>query len=83
MFKTVNAAEKNKLGIKNGLQIEKLKEGKFIEEGVKEKFIIVKINNIPIHDIDDIIEIFNTSKGGIYIEGIYPNGIVAYYAFGK
>ena len=30
--------------------------------------------------LDDIQEILDDSDGGVYIEGVYPDGLIAYYA---
>ena len=53
------------------------------QAGVKEGFIITKINNTSISTVDDIRNVLSRiGKGGVYIEGVYPDGLVAYYAFG-
>ena len=50
--------------------------------GVREGLIITKINNQEIHSVSDIKNIIENVDGGVYIEGIYPDGLIAYYAFG-
>jgi serine protease Do len=74
--------EKNKLGIKNGVKVTELQEGKLKAEGVKPGFVILQVNNKPIYSVDELEKLFKTLKGGVYIEGVYQNGVVAYYAFG-
>jgi hypothetical protein len=32
--------------------------------------------------VDDIEEILSHKSGGVLIEGVYPNGVRAYYGFG-
>ncbi len=81
-FEETNPALKEKLGIKFGVQVAELRAGKLRKEGVREGFIITQINNNPVRSVDDIEQIISNHKGGIYIEGIYPNGVIAYYAFG-
>lgn len=81
-FGEVSDAEKTKLGINNGIKVVELKTGKLRAEGVKEGFIITQVNNKPINSVDDLDKIIKNTNGGIYIEGIYPNGIIHYYAFG-
>ena len=71
-----------KLRIKNGLQVTDLEKGKLMEAGVKEGFIITSVNRMPVYSVDDFLSIINSIEGGVYIEGIYPNGMTAYYAFG-
>lgn len=81
-FAVANDTEKTKLGIANGVKVIELKAGKLRAEGVKEGFIITQVNNKPIYNVDDLDKIVKNTRGGIYIEGIYPNGIIHYYAFG-
>jgi len=81
-FEVANDTEKTKLGIANGVKVIELKAGKLRAEGVKEGFIITQVNNKPIYNVDELDKIVKNTRGGIYIEGIYPNGIIHYYAFG-
>lgn len=73
---------KQKLGIKYGVEITSLKSGKLMKAGVREGFVITQINNKPVNNVDDIKAILSGTKGGVYIEGIYPDRTIAYYAFG-
>ena len=74
--------EKGKLGIKYGVKVTELQEGKLKAEGVKPGFVITQINNKPVTSVEELDKITKSIKGGIYIEGVYQNGVVAYYAFG-
>ena len=74
--------EKNKLGIKYGVKVTELQEGKLKAEGVKPGFVITQVNNQPVYTVAELEKIFKSLKGGVYIEGIYQNGTTAYYAFG-
>jgi serine protease Do len=76
------AAERTKLNIRNGVKVVEINEGKLRSEGVEKGFIIISINNQEINTVDDVKRVISGIKGGVYIEGIYPNGMVAYYAFG-
>jgi len=73
---------KDKLNINYGLKVKKLNSGKLKEAGIKEGFIIVRVNKTKVNSIDDFREILKQSSGGVLIEGIYPNGESAYYVFG-
>ena len=53
--------------------------GKFRSKGIKEGFIITQINNISVDSPVDIERILEASEEAIYIEGIYPEGNIAYY----
>jgi S1-C subfamily serine protease len=81
-FKTIPATEASKLRVKGGVLVVSVDEGKFKSAGIKEGFIITSVNRRIIYDLQDFRLILNNLEGGIYIEGIYPNGISAYYAFG-
>ena len=74
--------EKAKLGLKYGVKVAELQTGKLRSEGVRENFIITQVNNKPVYSVTELDKIIKSVKGGVYIEGIYPDGVVAYYAFG-
>lgn len=78
----VSSAEKHKLGIKSGVKVLNLAQGKLKDEGVQKGFIITKINNHPVYSTEDVKNELSGFKGGVLIEGVYPNGVLAYYAFG-
>ncbi|MFO7924112.1 MAG: Do family serine endopeptidase [Bacteroidales bacterium] len=73
---------KNELNISGGVQITELIPGNFMSAGIREGFIITSINNTPVNEPSDIRKILDDYRGGVYVEGIYPDGTVAYYAFG-
>jgi serine protease Do len=54
--------------------------GKFRNAGIREGFIITQINNKPVKNSEELNDIIKKAEGGIYIEGIYPEGLIAYYA---
>lgn len=81
IFKPVAEDEKARLRITNGLKITKLGPGKLAGSGIKEGFIITSIDKKPITSIADL-EFLEKRKGGVLIEGVYPNGFRAYYGFG-
>ncbi len=73
---------KQKLGIKYGVRVTSLKSGKLMKAGVREGFVITQINNQPATSLEDIKSVLSKTQGGVYIEGIYPDKTIAYYAFG-
>jgi len=79
-FEEVSKAEMNKLEIENGIKVAKVSSGKFRTHGIREGFVITQINNRPVSSVDDIKNIIKGADGGIYVEGIYPDGLIAYYA---
>ncbi len=78
----LNDEDRKKLGIRYGVKVTELGPGKFSKAGIEEGFIITRMNNKPVGSINDLKNILENTRGGVYIEGIYPNGVVAYYAFG-
>lgn len=81
-FEPISDNLKVRLRVPFGVQIVDLGDGKLKKAGVKEGFIITHVNRERIENMDDIKRIVKNSNGGLLIEGIYPNGISAYYAFG-
>ena len=79
-FEELTSSEKRNLGIKNGVRVVDITSGKFRSKGIKEGFVITQINNHSVNSPDDITRIVERSEEGIYIEGIYPDGLIAYYA---
>jgi serine protease Do len=81
-FSQLSENETEKLGINGGVQISKLGPGKLRLAGIKEGFIITKIDNQKITSPEELQAALENKKGGILIEGIYPNGMRAFYGFG-
>ena len=81
-FSTVTDEEQSKLGISGGVKIEKLESGKLRGAGIREGFIITVIDKKQINTMDDLVNALDHKSGGVLIEGVYPNGTRAYYAFG-
>ncbi|MDD4385171.1 MAG: Do family serine endopeptidase [Bacteroidales bacterium] len=81
-LKEVDSNMLRNLGIKNGIQVTKLKDGKLKEGGIKEGFIITRINRKNVTNVKELNQILQSESGGVLIEGIYPSGVVAYYAIG-
>jgi len=52
-----------------------------MSKGVQEDYIITHINNMQIKTVKDIEKALEDADGAVFIEGLYPNGMVAYYAF--
>lgn len=81
-FVAISDRDKEKLGIRTGVKITELGNGKFKDAGIKEGFIIIQVNKTAISEVNEFKRIIKNSRGGILVEGIYPNGEVAYYVFG-
>ncbi|MFA5326273.1 MAG: Do family serine endopeptidase [Prolixibacteraceae bacterium] len=81
-FAEVSDRDKGGLGISYGVKITDLGNGKFKDAGIKKGFIITQVNKSAVSEVNELKRIIKNSKGGILVEGIYPNGEVAYYVFG-
>jgi len=82
-FVAISDRDKEQLGLQQGVKIIELGSGKFKDAGIKKGFIITQVNKSTISEVNDLLRIIKNSRGGILVEGIYPNGEVAYYVFGN
>lgn len=81
-FEQVPSDELDRLGIENGVQIKTIRRGELLNKGVREGFIITHIDKTPVKNTDDIVKLIEGKRGGVLIEGVYPNGKRSYYALG-
>lgn len=81
-FAAVPEKVKSDLAIDNGVQVNALGEGKLRNAGVRQGFIITRVDGKPVRSVDDLAAAIANKKGGVLIEGIYPNRTRAYYGFG-
>lgn len=81
-FEEISNEEKRELRIDYGLRVASLTAGKLRSAGVKEGFIITSVDKKPIKSVEDLSMAIKDKKGGILVEGVYPNGLRAYYGFG-
>lgn len=81
-FASIDRRDMESLRIRNGLKVTDLSSGKLKDAGVREGFIITRIDRKPINSESDISSALNKEKDGVLIEGVYPNGRTAYYGFG-
>jgi len=74
--------EKQKLNIEGGAKVSQLNEGTLKNIGVRRGFIITKIDHQKVKSPEDVKNLLDEKSGGVLVEGMYPNGMRAYYAFG-
>jgi Do/DeqQ family serine protease len=70
------------LGINQGMQIDALRSGTLNSKGIQKGFIILRINQMDVYSVKDIRKLIKSVRGGMLIEGVYPNGVRAYYGVG-
>ena len=81
-FEIISDRQKRDLNIEYGIQISGLDEGKLKDAGLSKGFIITHVNKNPIYKVNDLKREIGNARGGILVEGIYPNGELAYFVFG-
>jgi serine protease Do len=81
-FETMAPEELQRLKITGGLRVSKLGAGKLRNAGIREGFIITTVDKKSVSTPEELKRLLDNKKGGILIEGVYPNGSKAYYAFG-
>lgn len=79
-FAEISDKEKKELGIKHGVKVIKIADGKLARQtNMREGFIITFVDRTPIYKTEDIIKAMKDKKGGVMIEGVYPNYPGTYY----
>lgn len=83
-FKALSHQECGKYGIKGGVQVTSIGNGKIADmTNIQEGFIITRVNKQPVASVEEFTKALQGQSGGVMLEGIYPNSPeVFYYAFG-
>lgn len=84
-FMKLSEQQRSNLELNNGVQVTGLEKGAMTDAGVKEGFIITKVNGQSVNSSDDVEKIYNNLMKSdddhvMYLVGIYPTGKKAYYA---
>lgn len=84
-FVTLDKQKCRELGISSGVQVKGVQDGKMRKQGVKDGFIITKVNNQRVSSLEDIERIYNSimQEDGdhvLFLTGMYPTGKNQYYA---
>lgn len=78
----LDSKTKKELNIENGIKVEEVFAGKLRSVGIREGFIITKINQTPVKNVKEFTNTLSSLKGGVLIEGFYENGKREFYGFG-
>ena len=73
----------DRLGLKNGVEITSVGQGKLLDAGASEGFIILYVNDQPVSKPEEVVEIAKKSRRAVYIEGVTASGRASYFGFGK
>ncbi|NDD36254.1 MAG: deoxyribonuclease HsdR, partial [Flavobacteriia bacterium] len=71
-------------GLRGGVKITNVGNGKLKEAGVPNGFILIKLNNSPVSSQDDVRKILGQLNpgDGVLLQGYRPDGRPDYFAFG-
>ncbi|TSA31719.1 MAG: PDZ domain-containing protein [Porphyromonadaceae bacterium] len=75
----VSDKDLEKLNIDGGVRVTKIHDGKFKDAGIPEGFVITNINRAEVQDVQDVRSYIERITGGVFIEGIGPDGKNDYY----
>ena len=84
-FAPISEERKSELGISSGLEVESVdSDGLFRKEGINKGFIILRINNTPVNNENDLNAIVASTQNRqdkvLLVAGFYPNGRTQYIA---
>ncbi|HEX8041177.1 MAG TPA: trypsin-like peptidase domain-containing protein [Chryseosolibacter sp.] len=78
-FEDVPYRDLAKLLLDGGVKVTDLSVGKWKKAGVKRGFILAFIDKVPVDNVEDLNRILEYKKGGVLVEGFYPDGERAIY----
>lgn len=81
-FRTASSDELKALRLPHGVKVTAINSGKFRSSGIREGFIITSVDQEPVKDPGQLEQLLSNKRGGVLIEGVYPNGTRAYYGLG-
>ena len=81
-IKEIPKEKLERLGLKNGVEIIELGQGKLMEAGATEGFIILYVNAQRVKTPQDVIDIVKKSKRSVFVVGVTPSGRSGYFGFG-
>lgn len=81
-LRPVDGETARKLGLKGGAEVYELRNGPLAGIGIRKGFVITRIDRRAVQSADDVRKALQSRRGGVLIEGVYPNGVRAYYGLG-
>lgn len=82
-IKTASKETLAEYGLKQGVEIVSVGQGKLRDAGATEGFIIRYVNDQPVKEAQDVIDIAKKSKRAVFVEGVSADGRPSYFGFGK
>ena len=81
-FEPLSEKEKARFRLTYGFKITRIEQGKFSEAGIRTGFILVNVDRQPVTSTSGLKEALTGKDGGVLLDGLYPNGMRAYYGLG-
>jgi len=81
-FQRISDDERKRYKIEDGFKIIRLDDGLLRSAGIKVGFIVYAIDKKMVRSSQDLKEGLTSMKGGVLVEGVYPNGLRAFYGIG-
>ena len=82
-LKELTNEEKQAMGLRSGVKIVSVGQGKMAEAGATSGSVILYVNDEAVSKPEDVIAKAKKAQRGIYIEGVDANGKSFYFGFGK
>lgn len=73
-FEDVPYRDLAKLLLDGGVKVADISMGKWKKAGIRKGFIVAFIDKVPVDNVEDLNRILEYKKGGVLIEGYYPDG---------
>ena len=81
-FSKLSDADKKSLKIESGVKVCGLKSGKLSSIGIREGFIITRLNNKSVNEPSDVDDAVNSSESNmLMVEGVYPQNPYSKYVY--
>ncbi len=72
-FQALTKDEATALKVDGGVKVVRTFAGKFRQQGIRPGFVITGIAGKPVRSLEGLTEIVENEKGGVLVEGIYPD----------
>lgn len=73
-FEDVPYRDLAELLIDGGVRVASLSQGKWKDAGIRKHFVIAYIDKVPVDNVEDLNRILEYKRGGMLVEGFYPDG---------
>lgn len=81
-FSKLSDTDRKNLKIESGVKISGLKSGKLSSIGIREGFIITRLNNKSVNSADDVEDVINSTESNmLMVEGVYPQNPYSKYVY--